>query len=292
MTPPGHDVAMRLDDIADELYGLPADQFTAARNARAKDLTSAGDPASAAAVRRLPKPTQTAWLMNTMVRKHPREIAEVLDLGKEVRRALQKPVGDELRRLSSRRRVLVARLLQLVSAEASVSGHRLGTEAQRQAIGTLEAAMADEVAGAALRAGRLTAPLSHIGFGEDTDTGGGTSERPTVAIGRSGHNEKGKGSTTSEHERLVHSERERSRARGVLESADAALDEARQRYEVAADRRRNAAKDLRNAERAMKEASSTVQQATAAQRRAAVAMRAAEREVQRRAVSPAQKEAT
>jgi hypothetical protein len=39
---------MDLDEVADELYSLPVDQFTEVRNARAKELSAAGDRKTAA----------------------------------------------------------------------------------------------------------------------------------------------------------------------------------------------------------------------------------------------------
>lgn len=34
---------MNLDDVGQELYGLSPEEFTEARNARAKEITTAGD---------------------------------------------------------------------------------------------------------------------------------------------------------------------------------------------------------------------------------------------------------
>ena len=44
---------MGLDEVADDLYGLPMEQFTEVRNVLAKELSASGDKETAAAVRKL-----------------------------------------------------------------------------------------------------------------------------------------------------------------------------------------------------------------------------------------------
>src|SRR6478735_4794190 len=56
--------AAQLDAIAVELYSLPPDDFTAARNARA----AASDRALAARVKTLRKPTAAAWAVDLLAR--------------------------------------------------------------------------------------------------------------------------------------------------------------------------------------------------------------------------------
>ncbi len=57
-----------LEEIADELYGLPPEEFTAARDARACALR-ASDRALADAVCALRRPTTAAWLVDLLVRE-------------------------------------------------------------------------------------------------------------------------------------------------------------------------------------------------------------------------------
>jgi hypothetical protein len=113
---------MSLDDIGNDLYGLPLDQFIGARNARAKELAASGDRDAAAVVRKLSKPSVTAWLANALVRKHPGKIDELLALGRDLRQAQNRGAGDDMRRLSTRRQELVRRLVVLASAEAGLQG--------------------------------------------------------------------------------------------------------------------------------------------------------------------------
>jgi hypothetical protein len=53
----------------DRLYGLPLEEFTAARNDLAKSLAKDGDKAAAAQVKALEKPTAAAWAMNQLQRR-------------------------------------------------------------------------------------------------------------------------------------------------------------------------------------------------------------------------------
>ena len=62
---------MSIDDVAQELYALVPEEFTAARNARAKEAKAAGDAELAAQVQALRKPTAGAWLLNQLVRRTP-----------------------------------------------------------------------------------------------------------------------------------------------------------------------------------------------------------------------------
>ena len=68
---------MDLKPVADELYGLPPKDFTAARNAAAKQ---AGDKDLAKAIQELRKPTVGAWAVNKLVRDAPEGLEEALGL--------------------------------------------------------------------------------------------------------------------------------------------------------------------------------------------------------------------
>jgi len=72
---------VNIDDITRDLYGLPPEAFTEARNARAKEVAASGDRALAMELRRLPKPTTAAWLANMLVRTHPIKVEALIALG-------------------------------------------------------------------------------------------------------------------------------------------------------------------------------------------------------------------
>ena len=98
---------MDLDSVAEDLYGLPPDEFTAARDEAAKQ---ASDPTLKKAIKSLRKPTVSAHAVNQLVREHPDDIDELLDLGDELRAAMTGNKGD-VRRLTEQRRDLISSLV-------------------------------------------------------------------------------------------------------------------------------------------------------------------------------------
>src|SRR4051794_9840991 len=146
---------MDLDSVAEDLYGLPPDEFTAARDETAKQ---APDPALKRAIKSLRKPTVSAHAVNDLVREHPDEIDDLLDLGNDLRSAMTGDKGD-VRRLTEQRRDLIS---SLVAPD-------LPAAVRDDVTATLEAATADRELGAAVRSGRLVKPLRYAGFGAMPD---------------------------------------------------------------------------------------------------------------------------
>src|SRR3954471_3271554 len=99
-----------LDRIADELYALPPEEFTAARDRAAAQVKADGQAALASQIRALRKPTQGAWALNLLARERPDELGQLLDLGTSLRAAQASLQGDELRRLSAQRSQVVGAL--------------------------------------------------------------------------------------------------------------------------------------------------------------------------------------
>ena len=146
-----------VEEIAEELYGLPPEEFTAARDEAAKRAT---EPDLKKAVKALRKPTAAAHEVNRLVREQTGDIDSLLALGDEMRAAMRGD-ADEVRRLSGVRRDLIAGL---------VDGD-LPPATQQDVTATLEAATADPDLGAAVRSGRLVKPLRYAGFGTMPDLG-------------------------------------------------------------------------------------------------------------------------
>ena len=86
--PVGHDwgVDRELMRETEALYGLPAGEFTKARNARAKELR-AEQPELAALLAKLPKPTAAAAAINRVARDDPSEVRALVQAGRAVRPA-------------------------------------------------------------------------------------------------------------------------------------------------------------------------------------------------------------
>jgi hypothetical protein len=146
-----------LDRVADELYGLPPDEFTRARDDAARE---ASDPAGKKAVKALRRPTVGAHAVNRLVRERPDDIDALLDLGERMRAAMAGG-GAAVRDLTEERRRLVSALVD----------PGLPSALRDDVTSTLEAATADPDLGAAVRTGRLVKPLRYAGFGTLPDLG-------------------------------------------------------------------------------------------------------------------------
>lgn len=79
----------KLDTEIQRLYGLPLGEFTAARNALAKQLRKEGDKEGAEEVASLPKPTASAWAVNHLFTTDSERMEELLASGGRARKALR-----------------------------------------------------------------------------------------------------------------------------------------------------------------------------------------------------------
>jgi hypothetical protein len=154
-----------LDEVADELYEVPPEEFIALRTQRQDEAKAEGDKALAKAIGSLPKPSTAAWVCNLLVREAHDEIAGLVELGTLVREAQESLAGDQLRALDVQRRQLVTALTRQARKLAYEHGHSVSTAVATQVEETLRAAMADPEAGEALLSGRLTSPLNYSGMG-------------------------------------------------------------------------------------------------------------------------------
>jgi|SRR5207253_5105149 len=140
---------MATDEIADQLYALPIEEFTQARNDAATELRKAGRRDEAEEVKALRKPTAVAGAVNRLVREHRDQVEEYLTAAAELRDAQVAGKGD-VAAATKRERETLDRLLRLASGEV------------RQ---TLQAAAVDDEAAEELRRGRLERELEPRGFG-------------------------------------------------------------------------------------------------------------------------------
>lgn len=149
--------------IAAELYGLAPDDFTAARNARAKAEAKRSKPL-AERIRRLPKPSAPAWAVNALVRTEPRMITDLLQLRDRFTEAQETGDRGELRQLDARRHESIAAALERAESLLSETGKNLGAQPAQDVEQTLRAAIADPNAAAAVQSGLLVRPLTASGF--------------------------------------------------------------------------------------------------------------------------------
>lgn len=149
--------------IADRLYAAPADTFTDARNATAKEC---GDKALAARVKKLKKPSVAAWAVNLLVRRQGDQIESALELADSLRAAADALDGDELRALTRQRRQLTTALASSARSLARESGVRLTGPVVDQIEGMLNAAMLDPEAARVVRTGRMVTAFTSTGVSE------------------------------------------------------------------------------------------------------------------------------
>lgn len=150
-----------LDAIAEELYALPPADFTAARNARA----GMADRSIAGQVKALRKPTVAAWTVNLLARNG--QLGEALELSAALREAQDDLDAAELSRLGRQRRQLVAALATQAIALAKDAGVAVSAAAREDVEKTINAAVMDASAAAAVMTARLVAPLEAGTFEPD-----------------------------------------------------------------------------------------------------------------------------
>ncbi|TCN34665.1 hypothetical protein EV644_11915 [Kribbella orskensis] len=157
--------------MAVELYGLDPDQFTAARNERAKEARAAGANAASNQIKTLRKPTLAAWLTNLLVRADPDGVNDLTQLGDELRAAHLAADGARLRELTPRRHNLVQELVTTASGRAKDRGRSVSQSVADRLTETLDAALIDPGAALVVLSGQLTSALRHVGFGVVDETG-------------------------------------------------------------------------------------------------------------------------
>ncbi|MEJ1088665.1 transposase [Microbacterium sp. Mu-80] len=166
-----------LDDIASALYSGPPEEFTASRNARAKE---ADDRDLAERIRSLRKPTVAAWVVNLFSRERSARLGQALQLAAELREAQEDLDAPTLSELGRQRRTLTNQLATEAGSLASSHGARVTgatLEAVRQ---TISAAFFDQDAAAAVASGRLVHDLEPTGsYDLDAMVGGGRPAAPT-----------------------------------------------------------------------------------------------------------------
>jgi hypothetical protein len=155
-----------VSEIAAELYSLAPAEFTAARDEQARRAKADGQAEVAAAVRKLARPTASAWLVNQLVRAEADQLSRLFELAEALQGAQRELAGDRLRELASQRRRVIGELMTAASAVATAAGQQLSQAALAEVRATLEAAIADPGAGAAVRSGQLTRALAYAGLGE------------------------------------------------------------------------------------------------------------------------------
>src|SRR5690348_16036692 len=101
-----------LDKVADDLYGLPPDAFTGARDAAVKQARADGNAPLAREIAKLRRPTQSAWLINLLWRDQREVMEQFFEVADALRVAQAEAQGAELRELTSQRRQLETAMIR------------------------------------------------------------------------------------------------------------------------------------------------------------------------------------
>ena len=152
----GNDVRVSIEEVADRLYALEPEDFTAARDDAAKQA----DSDDRKAIKALRKPTVAAYVVNMLARERRDDVEALVALGDDLRKAMAGK-GD-IRQLSEQRRTMVR---DLVHAATDAARRDLTAAVEEEIAATLEASTADPDLGAAVLSGRLVKPLRYAGFG-------------------------------------------------------------------------------------------------------------------------------
>lgn len=238
------DVERRIDD----LYQLPPEEFTAARNALAKEVRS-NDRTRGEEIKALRKPTVAAHGLNAAAREDPQAIVDLRDAGRAVQDAQEAVLaGDRgmLREATERRRAIIARLTDAATSAAG-DAYRDDIEA------TLEAASVDDELHARLAAGRLQSTTeARAGFGDLAGLLAASASTPAQdAAGqrRQAEAQRLRDRIADADADVEHAAGEAERAEDRLASAEEALEAARRRLDEATAQRDQLAAQLAELDR-------------------------------------------
>jgi hypothetical protein len=271
---------------ADDLYGLPLDQFIPERTALARSLRSQGKREEAKEVSATRKPSVAAWAVNQLVRTQPRPVAELLEAGDALRAAQDQVLagqGDRtgLRAATERERQAVAQLVKAAQGLLTTQGHELSPVVVERVSETLHAAALDEEARHQVQAGTLQRELRHVGFG--TGAGGTAAqsstrarppERPAAAVKATPAKEPDRSQKPAPaREERRRAQRERAAALKAARTAEGEARRTAQRaaraLQLAQERRDRTAQTLTQAEQDLEEACTGARAAAEAREAAA-----------------------
>jgi hypothetical protein len=215
-------------DEADGLYGLPPEEFTAARNAAAKELRKAGERKRADRVAALRKPSRAAGAINMLARTDRDLVDAVIAAGARLRAAQEGALGggsaDELREAARAER-------DAVEAASGAAGKAAGlTGANLQRIrSSLHAAATDDDVRDQIAAGRLVADHEPVGLGP---FGAGAAAPASKAKPKAPAKRASKQSAEARR-RITDAQRDERRAARDLEAAERAHEKQREAVERA-----------------------------------------------------------
>jgi hypothetical protein len=222
---------------ARKLYQLPREEFTSERNALAAEQKKSGDSEDAAATKKLPKPSNPAWLVNRAAAEEPAAAKRLLKAGESLRKAYEGAAGrsgpEGLRRAIEDERAAVEDLIGVAGKLAKQA--KIGGPALDRVRDTLHALGSNAELREEFQAGTVAKERKASGLGGAIAPGAGPAKSSKAKP------DKAKG-------------RRVDAARKDLEKASRALAEAREQMKQAEEELTSAAEAERAAKRALREA--------------------------------------
>ena len=191
---------MDFEEAADALYAASAADFIATRNELAKQLKADGDQLGSTRLKAMRKPTVAAWVTNLVARELPDELDDLLALGDEFREATADLDGDRLRELTPKRHKMLDQVAKAATKLSEQQGQKVSADVGQKLRETLDAALVDPAAGDAVREGRLSSALRHVGFGVVDESGEPTNVTPLTDERRRRAKDRRKAETAAEEE--------------------------------------------------------------------------------------------
>jgi hypothetical protein len=235
---------------------LPLEEFISARDAKAKELRAEGRKEAAAEVKQARKPSLAAWALNQVARRHPDEVAGVLEAGQALAEAQRAALEGDAGGLREAGRTLGDVVERVAGRAAGLLDKASPVQRDRMAA-TLRAAAADEAGAEMLRRGVLVEDLEPAGFGLEALSGAVPPRRRPAAPKK-----------TAATEAVDESRRNLRRAEAAADAAETRAQRRAERAEIAA---RRAAEVHREAESLRAEAEEAAGEAAAARREAEAA---------------------
>jgi hypothetical protein len=281
--------------VGDELFGLPPEEFVAARDELARRLKREGDAEAARRVKALRRPSLSAWAVNQLACRQGAGLGPLLAAGERLRAAHQAALAgegaDELRAAAKAEREAVAGLVEDVLELLREAGHAATDAVRDRVAATLHAAAVSQEAADLVRDGRLTTDLDPSGFGTVPEGAfeapAGIEKRPRRERGdraAAGRPTRARREAAEDGDRAPAVKDDPAARRARRAAAVAARDDARRRARLAADQAvlatrqaerlgRLADQAEREAGRARTTANAAIEAASAARERAARAAR-------------------
>ena len=265
----------RLDEVAAELLSLPPARFTAARAERAAAAGPLGRR-----IAKLRKPTVAAWAVNLLVRDG--QLGEAVELSRALHEAQDDLDAAELGRLGRQRRQLVAALARRAAELAADAGTPLSPAMKDAVEKTVNAAVVDETAAAAVLTGRLVSAIDLADRDADGLSAAVAGSVPDAVPAPAARDDLAARRARKAAERAVR-EAERARADAEREraAADRRLDTARERADRVHERVDELRTELVRIEKEAADADAAVERLEGDRASAVDAVRAAERALSR-----------